>query len=134
MPSTYFLNRLVRAIGYAGYSLDAQPSSSNEVAHECEVYRNESESGILVPVVQEELQVGKREVERGGMRIYSRVTERPIEETVRLHEEEVSVARRPVNRPLVLFSFCVRARERVGKRHKRLSRVRCANLPSPSGR
>lgn len=53
---------------------------------------------VTVPVVEEELQVGKREVERGGVRIHRRVTDRPVEETVRLREERVNVERRPVNR------------------------------------
>jgi uncharacterized protein (TIGR02271 family) len=53
-----------------------------------------------IPVVQEELQVGKRAVQRGGVRIYSRVVDRPTEEQVTLREEHVRVERRPVNRPI----------------------------------
>lgn len=52
-----------------------------------------------IPVVQEDLRVGKRAVVRGGVRVYSRVTERPVEETVNLREERVRVDRQPVNRP-----------------------------------
>ena len=55
---------------------------------------------VVMPVVEEELQVGKREVQRGGVRVYSRVTEKPVEETVRLRDEQVSVERRPANRPI----------------------------------
>lgn len=51
-----------------------------------------------LPVVEEQMQVGKRMVERGGVRVYNRVTERPVEETVTLREEHVNVERRPVNR------------------------------------
>ena len=51
-----------------------------------------------IPVVEEKLNVGKREVERGGARIRSRVVEKPVEATVRLREEHVVVNRRPVNR------------------------------------
>ena len=54
---------------------------------------------IKVPVVEEELQVGTRPVRRGGVRLYTRVTERPVEETVRLRDETVHVERRPVDRP-----------------------------------
>ncbi len=52
-----------------------------------------------VPVVQEELQVGKRTVRAGGIRIYSRVRETPVEEQVQLREERAHVERRAVDRP-----------------------------------
>jgi uncharacterized protein (TIGR02271 family) len=51
-------------------------------------------------VIEEEVQVGKRTVSRGGVRVYSRVTEKPVEEQVQLRKEQVSVERRPVNRPV----------------------------------
>lgn len=54
----------------------------------------------VIPVVEEELAVGKREVQRGGVRVYTHVTERPVEENVNLHEEHVTVDRRPVDRPV----------------------------------
>ena len=53
-----------------------------------------------IPVIEEELHVGKREVEGGGVRVRTRVVERPVEEAVRLREERVNVERRPVNRPV----------------------------------
>lgn len=53
-----------------------------------------------IPVVQEDLQVGKRSVLRGGVRVYSRVVETPVEETVQLREERVRVDRQQVNRPV----------------------------------
>lgn len=49
--------------------------------------------------VEEELKVGKRAVARGGVRIFTRMTETPVEETVRLREEHANVERRPVDRP-----------------------------------
>jgi uncharacterized protein (TIGR02271 family) len=52
-----------------------------------------------IPVVEEEVAVGKREVQRGRVRIHSRVVERPVEEAVRLRDETVTVERRPVDRP-----------------------------------
>ncbi len=51
-------------------------------------------------VVEEELEVGKRQVRKGGVRVYSHVTERPVTETVNLREEHVHVQRRPVDRPV----------------------------------
>jgi uncharacterized protein (TIGR02271 family) len=52
-----------------------------------------------VPVIQEELEVGKRVVERGGVRVHSHVEEMPVEEVVRLREEHIEVERRAVDRP-----------------------------------
>jgi len=46
-----------------------------------------------IPVVREDLQVGKRTVLRGGVRVYSRMVEEPIEEQVRLRDEHVHVER-----------------------------------------
>ena len=57
------------------------------------------EGNTPYPVVEEELQIGKRVVRRGGVRVYSRVVEQPVEENVSLREEHVRVERRPVNRP-----------------------------------
>lgn len=51
----------------------------------------------VIPVIEEKLVVGKREVERGGVRVRSYVTETPVHEQVRLREEHVNVQRRPVD-------------------------------------
>jgi uncharacterized protein (TIGR02271 family) len=51
----------------------------------------------VIPVVEEELHVGKREVGHGRVRIQSRVVERPVQEQVTLREERVDVERRPVS-------------------------------------
>lgn len=53
-----------------------------------------------IPVVEEELAVGKREVNRGGVRVIRHVTERPVEADVTLREERVDVERRPAERDL----------------------------------
>ena len=52
----------------------------------------------VIPIVQEELQVGKREVQRGGVKVYSRVVSENVSENVNLHDERVVVDRRTVNR------------------------------------
>lgn len=52
----------------------------------------------VIPIVEEELVVGKREVDRGGVRVFSRVVEEPVQASVVLHEEHVVVDRRPVDR------------------------------------
>lgn len=56
--------------------------------------------GEVLPVVKEELAVGKRQVSKGGVRVYSHVVETPVEETVALREERATVDRRPVDRPV----------------------------------
>lgn len=57
---------------------------------------------VVLPVMQESLQVGKREVQRGGVHVHSYITETPVEESVQLREERVSVERHPTNRPVTV--------------------------------
>ena len=59
----------------------------------------------VIPIVEEELVVGKRQVERGGVRVFSRVVSEPVSESVSLHEERVVVDRRPVDRPATDADF-----------------------------
>jgi len=58
-----------------------------------------------LPVVKEELKVGKRVVQKGGVRVYSQTSETPVEERVNLREERVRVNREPVNRPATEADF-----------------------------
>jgi uncharacterized protein (TIGR02271 family) len=58
-----------------------------------------------IPVIEEELQVGKKEVETGGVRLRSRIVERPVEESIRLREEHVNIERTPVDRPATTADF-----------------------------
>ena len=60
---------------------------------------NRTDADQTIKVIKEDLAVGKREVETGGVRVRSRIVERPVEESVRLREERVTVQRNPVNRP-----------------------------------
>ncbi|WP_133718835.1 DUF2382 domain-containing protein [Methylocaldum gracile] len=53
-----------------------------------------------IPVVEEELKVGKRAVKRGGVRVYTHVMERPVDEDITLREEHVNVERHRVDRPV----------------------------------
>ncbi len=84
------------ATGTSGTSaaMGSQPSSSGSFA-----------SGNVVdeehiPIVEEQLVVGKREVHRGGARVRTYIREVPVAEQVTLREEHVSVERRPVNQQL----------------------------------
>ena len=55
-------------------------------------------AATTIPLVAEELNVGKRTVDAGGVRVYRRVVEIPVETEVSLHDEHAFVDRRPVDR------------------------------------
>ncbi len=54
----------------------------------------------VIPIVEEQLEIGKREVEGGGVRVNTHVEQVPVNEQVSLRDEEVHVERRRVNQPL----------------------------------
>ncbi|HYP29952.1 MAG TPA: YsnF/AvaK domain-containing protein [Blastocatellia bacterium] len=91
-----------RETGYSGYDAGATPYTSEEATRERDQYRSRqsNEGEINIPVIEEDIEVDKRQVRRGGVRVYNRVTETPVQEDVTLREEHVSVDRRPVNRPV----------------------------------
>lgn len=60
----------------------------------------EPDRDVTIPIAEERLQVGKREVDRGSVRVRSYVSEQPVSEQVQLREEHVNVERRPVNEPI----------------------------------
>ncbi len=88
-----------RSTGYERHDPNAPPYSYEEAAREREQLRSTGDR-TSIPVVEEEIQVGKRAVRRGGVRVYSHVVEQPVEQTVSLREEHVRVERRPVDRPV----------------------------------
>lgn len=53
---------------------------------------------VAVPIIEEQIEVGKRQVQRGGARIHTTVQEVPVQEQVTLREEHVTVERHAVNR------------------------------------
>jgi uncharacterized protein (TIGR02271 family) len=73
--------------------------------------RVEGQEEVAIPVVEEDITIGKREVEHGHVRIFSRVREQPVEESVRLREEKVTVERRPVDRPATDADFAAAGKE-----------------------
>ena len=58
-----------------------------------------------IPIIEENLEVGKRTVETGGVRVRSRIVERPVEESLRLRQESVRVERNTVDRPATEADF-----------------------------
>ncbi|RYY19230.1 MAG: DUF2382 domain-containing protein [Cytophagaceae bacterium] len=61
--------------------------------------------GMTAQVIEEKLEVGKRTEQTGGVRLRSRIVEKPVEASVRLREEHVTVQRTPVNRPATEADF-----------------------------
>ncbi len=66
-----------------------------------------------IPVIEEELVVGKRTVDAGGVRLFRRVIETPVEESVSLREEHVRVDRTAVDRPVTSVDRAFAPREVV---------------------
>ena len=58
-----------------------------------------------IPVIGEDLQVGKPCFLRGGVHIYSSAIERPVEQSIDVQEEHARVDRRYVNRPATDADF-----------------------------
>ncbi|HJV86492.1 MAG TPA: YsnF/AvaK domain-containing protein [Noviherbaspirillum sp.] len=104
-----------RTQGWAGYDENAPRYTQSEIDTERQRYatdrattaaepvqqqtRQAREGETRIPVVEEELRVGKRAVQRGGVRVYTRVEEKPVHETVELRQEHVNVERHPVDQP-----------------------------------
>lgn len=96
-----------REQGWTGYDPAATAYTTEQVSTEKErrpaadvTAERLREDEARIPVTEEELKVGKRAVRSGGVRVHSRIIEKPVEERVALREEHVEVERRPVNRPL----------------------------------
>ena len=53
----------------------------------------------VLPEIEEQVHVGKETVQRGGVRIFARKSEVPVEKHVTLRDEKVSVNREQVDRP-----------------------------------
>ena len=83
-----------KAQGWTGF--DASASYTDDDA----AFANQS-----VPVVQEELAVGKRTVNVGGLRVIKRMSEKPVSEIVKLREEHATIKRRPVDRAATEADF-----------------------------
>lgn len=80
--------------------MERHESDADEGKAQEETKNSRPERTESVPVIEEELEVEKRKVARGGVRLTSTVHEQPVEETVRLREEQVETERRPVDRRL----------------------------------
>lgn len=85
-------------------AIDVNESSYQDSSNSGSYQAADTTSG-KIDVIEENLQVGKREVETGGVRLRSRIVERPVEESIRLREEHVNIERNAVNRPATEADF-----------------------------
>ena len=103
-----------REAGWTGYDASGADFGTDEIAAErarrssalgaAAAGMRDADSGRtgqeeVIPVAEEQLHVGKREVERGRVRVQSHVVETPVSDSVTLRDETVSVERRPVDMP-----------------------------------
>lgn len=89
-----------RSEGWAGYSPSTERTDRSDQNYAATT--NTATTGTTgneerIQLAEEQLVVGKREVNRGGARIRSYVVEKPVTEQVSLREEHVHVERRPVD-------------------------------------
>jgi len=75
----------------------AQPAQSDAAQGRGHVFNGVDEER-RIPILREELRVGKREVDRGGVHVSVHTRETPVSENVSLREEHVEIERRAVNR------------------------------------
>lgn len=58
-----------------------------------------------IKVIEENIAVGKREVQTGSATVRAKIVEKPVQETLRLREEEIYIKRNPVDRPATAADF-----------------------------
>jgi uncharacterized protein (TIGR02271 family) len=96
-----------RQSGWTGFDPNAQPYTREQLSSQRTTSGSQgtTNTGTVrsgeqqkLEVVEEQLNVGKREVEGGTVRVRTRVTERPAQAQVNLREEKVVVERHPVDR------------------------------------
>lgn len=88
-----------RSSGWTGFRTDGETRASQRGRTDGQTRRTTDGEDETIEVVEEEVKIGKRAVQEGGVRIRSYVRQVPVEEEVRLRQEQVHVERRPVDRP-----------------------------------
>ena len=82
-------------------ALDTDDAIDNDPLRETSYAGADDAEAMRIPVVAEELRVGKRETTGGGgVRVEVNVEEVPVEEQVTLRNEEINVHREKVDRPI----------------------------------
>jgi uncharacterized protein (TIGR02271 family) len=83
----------------------AEEHSEDFYAHdhfnEDNLYRNRKQADTqTIPIIEENLNVGKRIVASGGVKVTTNIVEQPVEETINLKNEYVTVERKAVDIPI----------------------------------
>lgn len=93
---------MFEADGWSGFDESRdEPYDSDQVQQYQTEYTEKAKNNDAVmtaEVVEEEMKVGKREVQSGGVRVRKYVTEQDVTEDIELRREEVNVDRNSVNR------------------------------------
>lgn len=86
-------------VGDEAKAYHAKPTTGHTgKATDTKDHTTKTAKGETIPVIEENLEVGKKEVTTGGVKVHSRILEKPVEKKLRLREEMVDVKREPVNR------------------------------------
>ncbi len=105
LPGSSYETRNESMRGASGGAIAAPPVTSAAPPDNVERPRATTDATAIgqdetIKIIEERLQVGKREVVKGAVRVRSYVVERPVEQQVRLHEERVEIERHPTDRPV----------------------------------
>jgi len=89
-----------RKEGWSGYTAGAGAAASTQAGITGATAKSSMATGDeVIPIAEEQLRIGKREVKKGRVHIRSYLVETPVQEQVSLRDETVRVERRPVDRP-----------------------------------
>ncbi|CAA9581437.1 MAG: hypothetical protein AVDCRST_MAG86-2825 [uncultured Truepera sp.] len=80
------------------YTSSGDTTSEYASGYETQATGTANTGDARLDVVEEQLQIGKREVQRGGVRVRRVVSERDVEEQVTLRDETIRIDRHPVDR------------------------------------
>jgi uncharacterized protein (TIGR02271 family) len=97
------VKRYEQGIREGGILMGVKPRSAEDAQHLTARWPNTAPAVAgtgtgAIPVIEERLEVGKREVETGAVHVSTHLVETPVNENVTLREERASIERRPVER------------------------------------
>lgn len=102
-----------RSEGWSGYQANATKAPGlGETTRSLSADEEE-----VIPVVDERLVVGRRDVNLGRVRVRSYIREEAVGANVNLHDERVSIDRRPVDRPIADADAAFRDRTIEAEEH-----------------